>query len=257
MLIVFQAGITGDNGRLREAAALKRIELDVWKRVDAIYYPAQDEVDAVLAAVPEANVRLLPIYAFETGGAEPSPQGREGVLFVGGFSHPPNIDAATWLVGSVLPLLQQSHPGLTLTLAGSGPTQDVLALACDDVRVTGRISEAELDALYASARVVVVPLRFGAGVKRKVVEAMHHGVPVVATPVGAQGLPDVAGVIAIADDPAAIAAAVSELLRDDELWLQRAHSARDYVHARFNREAMRAVLERDIDLGPSRTAADR
>ncbi len=252
-----EARVSGDDGRRREAAALARIEREVWEGVDAVYYPAQDEVDAVRAAVPGANVRLLPIYVFEPDGSEASLEGRDGLLFVGGFSHPPNIDAAVWFVEAVLPLLRAEHPDLRLTLAGSGPSPEVRALASAQVRVTGRIPEAALDALYRAARVAVVPLRFGAGVKRKLVEAMHHGLPVVTTATGIQGLPGIDGLVSVHDDAAGMAAAISALLRDDRLWLQRAGQGRDYVHARFSREAMRAVLARDIDFAATRTAADR
>jgi glycosyltransferase involved in cell wall biosynthesis len=150
---------------------------------------------------------------------------RSDVLFVAGFGHPPNIDAACWLVESVMPKVWARRPDVALSLVGSNPTEEVRALAGERVEVTGYVDDAELERRYRSARVAVVPLRFGAGVKSKVVEALHHGLPLVTTQVGAQGLPGVSAVCEVSDDADAIAAAILALLDDDALWLDRARLA--------------------------------
>ena len=88
----------------------------------------------------------------------------------------------------------------------------------DGVALFADVTDAELDAAYGRARVAVVPLRCGAGVKLKVVEALRAGVPLVTTPVGAQGLPGLSQVVAVHDDAASFADAVAALLRDPALW---------------------------------------
>ncbi|WP_186230946.1 glycosyltransferase family 4 protein, partial [Burkholderia gladioli] len=135
----------------------------------------------------------VPPYFFDTEAtpvAALDARDSELIIFVAGFGHPPNIDAAIWFVGEILPRIVREVPGARLMLIGSNPTDAVRALAGDTVTVTGYVSDARLAELYGSARVAVVPLRFGAGVKNKVVEALNFGAPLVTTPVGLQGLPE-------------------------------------------------------------------
>lgn len=243
--------LKGGEGLRREAEAMRAMECDVWRRVDAVYYPSEEEAEAVRAAVPGVQARAVPAYFFDDGAespspAAPSPDGRRDLLFVAGFAHTPNIDAALWLAREILPRVLRRHPQARLVLAGSNPTAEVQALAAAQVAVTGYVTDARLRELYAQARVAVVPLRFGAGVKRKVVEAMHHGLPVVTTPVGAQGLEGLAQVVPVTADAEAFAAHVCRLLDDDAAWRQVSADARAYVEARFSQAAMRRAFAQDL-----------
>jgi glycosyltransferase involved in cell wall biosynthesis len=114
--------------------------------------------------------------------------------------------------------------------------------------VTGYVSDARLAELYNAARVAVVPLRFGAGVKNKVVEAMNYGVPLVTTPVGLQGLHGIDGEVRSSDDPTQFAADIVDLMHDDERWQAQSEAGRHYVVAHFSRDAMRAVFEQDLQV---------
>jgi glycosyltransferase involved in cell wall biosynthesis len=113
--------------------------------------------------------------------------------------------------------------------------------------VTGYVSDARLAELYDLARVAIVPLRFGAGVKNKVVEAMNFGTPLVTTSVGVQGMPGLDAFLPISDDAAALADYVIELLRNDERWFAVSDAGREYVAANFSSDAIRAVFAQDMD----------
>jgi glycosyltransferase involved in cell wall biosynthesis len=226
--------------------------MKIWKEVDVVYYPSPTETETVKQLDPSVTARTLPGYFFD---ARPNPSGeialfeRSNIVFVAGFGHPPNVDAATWLVTSILPLILVELPKVHLTLVGSNPTDEVKALAGPNVTVTGWVSDERLAELYDLARVVIVPLRFGAGVKNKVVEALHFGVPLVTTPVGAQGLPGLEEIVPVTDDAQQLAEDVVALMRDDDRWHKAAHDGRGYVAAHFSREAMRSALAQDIDTG--------
>ena len=88
----------------------------------------------------------------------------------------------------------------------------------------------------------MVPLRYGAGVKSKVVEAMQQGLPLVTTAVGAQGLPDIEQVCAICDDERTTADAILALLRDDRQWHERSQSAASFARNLFSKRAMSETL---------------
>lgn len=228
------------------------LERQAWQQSDVVLYPSTTEVDAVQRLLPGTDVRVVAPYAYRTFNTQATPQGRAGVMFVAGFAHGPNVDAARWLVQEIMPLVWASHPQLRVSLVGSNPTAEVIALAGERVEVTGFVTDAELERRYAAARVAVVPLRFGAGVKGKVVESMQQGLPLVTTGVGAQGLAGVEDVVPVVDEPGTIAAALCVLLDDDQQWLHVSRNACAFVQARFSPEAMAETLVDALSLSHTR-----
>lgn len=230
-----EAGRTGDAQLAAEAAAMERVERSVWKQVDVVLYPSLEEA-AVAGSVSPRAASVVP-YAYHDFGAERQPPDNRNILFVAGFGHPPNANAAEWLVRDILKRIWEQVPDATLSIVGSNPTDAVRALAEERVEVTGRVTEAELRARYARARVAIVPLQVGAGVKSKVVEALREGLPIVTTSVGAQGLAGIEDTIRIADDAPGIAEAAVQLLLDDARWSEASIRQVDYARTHFSRAA--------------------
>ncbi|MEN5059261.1 glycosyltransferase [Luteimonas sp. TWI1416] len=229
----------GDDSDARD---MERLERKIWSSVNCVLYPSPEETSDVRMLASDVDVRTILPYAFDVFEEDAVPAHRSGIIFVAGFAHGPNVDAARWLVEAIMPLVWEARPDVRLSLVGSNPTAEVLALAGSHVEVTGFVSDDELTKRYASAHVAVVPLRFGAGVKGKVVEAMQQGVPIVTTPVGAQGLDGLERVASILDEPEAIAAQLVSLMADDTLWIRRSRDAAAYCRARFSREALGRAL---------------
>jgi glycosyltransferase involved in cell wall biosynthesis len=151
-----------------------------------------------------------------------------------------------------MPVVRARCGNVHLWLVGSNPGPDVQRLAGEDVTVTGYVTDEKLAEFYRTARVAVVPLRIGAGVKGKVIEALHHGIPLVTTSIGAQGLEGLGTVVPVADEAAAIAQHVIALLEDDERWRSVAAAGAEYARQRFSRSAMEKVLRMDVDPGAAR-----
>lgn len=236
-----------DDALAEEARRVEALERDMWARCDVSIYPSQEEADEVRSISPGANVVTVPLYCFDRDRAtQPAaPDQRDGLLFVAGFAHAPNVDAATWLIREIMPLVWRTHPSVRLLLAGSNPTADVRELAKEDlVVVTGFVTDEELSNLYRQARVAVVPLRFGAGVKLKVVEALLHGLPLVTTPIGAQGLPGLEACATVAEDAEALATGICRLLEDDVTWQAHSDAGVAHVDAHFSRDTMRDALRK-------------
>ena len=242
-------GVVGDEQLRRSAEKWRRREYAVFDRVDKIYYPSQVEVDEILAQRPDLDVRAIPLYAFDEGlAATYDFAATSDILFVGGFNHPPNVDAVCWFVESVLPLVRQHRPGIRLHVVGSNPTEAVQDLHGEHVLVYGYLSDEELDSLYRQVRQVVVPLRFGAGVKGKVLEAIRKNLPVVTTSIGAEGIPAADSVLTVADSAEAFAASVVALDAGDPGALAKLAAYGDWLAANFGKAgAARIVLE---DFGP-------
>ena len=172
-----------------------------------------------------------------------------GVLFFGNYAHAPNVDAARWLAAEIMPRVWKRIPGVPLTLAGADPTPALKRLASPLVRVPGFVDDLEPE--LASHRVFAAPLRYGAGLKGKILQAMAAGIPVVTTTVGAEGILENPDEMIVADDAQTFAAAVADLYGDDEQWLANSAAARRGA-LRFSPEVqgeqLRAVLGR-ADLG--------
>lgn len=238
-----EAEVTGRGELIAQAREMEQEERAVWRGVDQVLYPSQEEVDAVLALEPGVNASAIAPYAFDRFVDDAVVDGRSGILFVAGFAHPPNVDAAKWLVHEVMPHVWRDHPDVRLSLVGSNPTAEVRGLACGLVEVTGYVEDAELARRYAAARVAVVPLRYGAGIKGKVVEALQQGVPLVTTMVGSQGLAGLEQVASLVDDADGMAGAVIRLLEDDRAWCEASRAGAAFAASRFSRGALSKALQ--------------
>jgi glycosyltransferase involved in cell wall biosynthesis len=254
-----QLKLQPDNALLRsERNAAQRQEQHLWKHVDAVYYPSEDETRVVRTWLdghaPKVHALTVPAYAYPEPPQHPDAHlsGRRGIMFVAGFAHPPNADAAEWLVREVLPLIRATHPDVRLALVGSNPPDRVMALRGDDVEVTGFVSDEELAARYADARVVTAPLRFGGGVKGKVVEAMWHGVPCVTTGAGVQGLAAARAALGVADDPAAFAALVCRYLEDDAAWRDSSARGQTFVREHYTEAAQWQAFAAELEAAAGR-----
>jgi GT2 family glycosyltransferase len=233
-----QAELTGDEPLRLEAERMRAREFAIWEQADLSVYLSDEEAQIASALRPDLKIGSVVPYCFgDFAEPHPAPASRE-IVFVAGFGHPPNADAAVWFVREILPAVRAAVPDVHLSVIGSNPTRAVQALAGDGVSIHPDVSDAELAAAYARARVAVVPLRCGAGVKLKVVEALRQGVPLVTTSVGGQGLPGLFRAAAIEESAPGFAAAAIGLLRDDALWEQRSRLGVDFARTRFSRTAL-------------------
>ncbi|WP_197085549.1 glycosyltransferase [Cellvibrio sp. pealriver] len=236
---------------INPSAALKKeidhfyaLETSVWKSMDVVFYPSQEEADTVKQIAPSVNAAAVCPYIYTELDRYASRSVVSGnkIIFVAGFGHPPNTDAAVWFVQDIFPRIKQSCPDATLYLIGSRPTDQVLKLQSESIHVTGYVTDEQLVEHYASARVAVVPLRFGAGVKNKVVEAMAYGVPLITTEVGAQGLSGIDSIIPITSDTQLFANHVLSVMNSDEQWIRLSSAGNAYVSQHFSLDAMKQTL---------------
>lgn len=163
---------------------------------------------------PALNVDVIPI-GIELDRFEARHSGRDAktLLFVGNYDYAPNADAARVLVKQVLPQVREQEPSAKLQLVGVNPPAWMRALADDYIEVTGSVPDVRT--YLGRAAVFVCPLRIGAGIKNKVLEALAMGIPVVATPLSVDGVNARDGEEAVIAPVDRIAAETLRLLRDD------------------------------------------
>lgn len=224
---------------LQQARTVQARQLQIAAAADYTLVVTPEEAELLQRLCPAAQVRVL--SNIHTVAPTPSqPEERRDILFVGNFVHMPNRDAVRHFVVDIWPEVRSHLPGVVVRLVGL-PVPEVSALAAPDVIVTGHVPD--LEPFYAASRLAIAPLRFGAGVKGKVLEAMGYGLPIVMTPIAAEGTharPDTDALIAVA--PADFARAVVRLYHDDELWQRLSQNGQVLVAKWFLVEVIQNVL---------------
>lgn len=175
----------------------------------------------------------------------PAAEAREAasLLFTGNFAYEPNVEAALWLARDLVPRLRREHPELQLWLVGNAPPESLRALAGEGIQVTGRVPD--LQPWLARATLYVSPLRMGAGIKNKVLEALATGCPLLATPLSADGIALEHGRHAWLAERRDFPAALRSLLADAALRQRLALAGRQLVESRYS---WRQVAERYVAL---------
>jgi GT2 family glycosyltransferase len=223
-----------------KAVALREIELALIRATDATLVVSPEERAQVEADVPEATVRVVPnvnLLREHVAG----PEGRSGLLFIGGYEHTPNVESAQRLVERVMPRVWAQNPEVKVTLIGGSVPAEVQQLASPRVDVVGWVENVE--PLFGSALAMVAPLSYGAGLKGKVTQALAQGLPVVTTPIGAEGLDAVDGhQLLIGSNDDQLARRILRLLDDPELWGDLSRAGQELAAARCSPELVAAVL---------------
>lgn len=155
------------------------------------------------------------------------------LMFVGNFSHRPNIDAVEYFYEEILPLIREKAADISVIFAGTNPPVAIKRISEIDkkVFVTGYIND--LAGVYAKARVFIVPIRYGTGMRYKILEAMASGVPVVSTSIGARGIM-LNGSIEIADTQKEFADAVISLLKNPDIRHNLTENSRLDIEKSYN-----------------------
>lgn len=238
-----QAEIEKSDQKHAEAQRTKQIEIGAMRKADRTIVLSKVEQEIATRLVPNAEISLIPIVREVPGRLAPREE-RSGVLFIGGFAHFPNIDAIIWFVSNVWPIVRYRLPHAQLKIVGSQVTPDVAALenAEAGVEVLGFVENVE--PLMASSLVSVAPLRYGAGVKGKVVSSLCYGLPCVATSIAVEGMGigEHDGVI-VADDPEHMADGIVALHQQADLWSSLSDGGVSFAHANFSVARIREQLK--------------
>jgi O-antigen biosynthesis protein len=236
------SNIGGSNGSLNtdsispKAKALRELELAMIRATDATLVVSDGERVQVERDVPRANVMVVP-NVHDVEPYVPPPENRSGILFVGGFEHTPNVDAAVRLVKEVMPAVWREIGDVKVTIVGSSPPPEVQTLASPLVDVIGWVED--LQPLLEQSRLMLAPLRYGAGLKGKVTQCLAVGLPVVTTSIGAEGLEgDEDAVLLVAEDAKALADHAVRVYRDDELWWRLSHGGQELIAERCSTQVV-------------------
>jgi GT2 family glycosyltransferase len=246
------AELEGSRALAQSAEATYAREMDCIRRMDVTWVVSPVEQEVLAHEVPQARVIVATNIHYPVDDVPPFAS-REGIFFVGGYRHPPNVDAALFYAREVVPHLRELLPGVTTWLIGSNPPQVLRDLSGPGVEFVGYVPD--IEPWFRRCRLSVSPLRYGAGVKGKINHSMSFGLPMVATTPSVEGMYLADGEeILVADDPRAFAEAVARLYRDEALWNHLSKAGLENVRRHFSPEAARRALEETFAIAPRREA---
>jgi glycosyltransferase involved in cell wall biosynthesis len=236
-------------GRLRrrlEVRAWRQFEQRVMRKVDALVVFTERDRGALSTQLPGTGVQIvtiplgieLPVRALNPSGTDP-----DNLLFFGSFRHQPNVDAATRLAQRIFPQIRVQRPEATLHIVGADPTSEIAELAGDGIEFLGEVPD--LAPHLDRAAVVLVPLRFGGGMRVKVLEALAAGKAVVGSAVSFDGVEVVNGEhVVFAETDAEFVSAALDLLSDPSRRSRLGSNARAWAETNLSWDSRVAAYDR-------------
>lgn len=236
-----QAKVTNSKKLLLQSNKTYWIEKKIIEKVDCALIHSTIEMQELEKRGVRGAKSLHPlIYAESISAADFV--SRAGVMFVGGFNHTPNGDAASYLLDEIMPLVWQTYPEMEVYIVGANPPQKLFEYNDDRIKILGFIQN--LDEYYEKVRVSVAPLRYGAGVKGKIGSAMIKGVPVVTTTIGAEGMGLTNEVdIIIAANAQEFADSIIRLYGDSALWKRIRDNASEYSQKEWGTQGAFEIMK--------------
>ena len=238
--------LNGDASLLKESNEWLEKELYLMHKADMSYYPSDVEIEAIHEIDPAIKAKAITAYVYEQfPKIRYNTNQREGLLFVGGFGHAPNLDAVKWFLNKIYPEIYK-RTGAKFYIVGSNAPKEIQNLSIEGVVVKGFVTEEELHQLYQNTRIDVVPLRYGAGVKGKVVEGLHYGMPIVTTSVGAEGITGVEQVVAVADEEQKMIDIICELYTNGDKLKEMSEESCLFIQKHFSIDSVWNVIKDDF-----------
>jgi glycosyltransferase involved in cell wall biosynthesis len=231
---------------IQQAQTLALQELGAALKADCVITHSVSEaaqLEQLSALADSRKVRVVP-WAVSIAPVQRPFEDRTGVAFIGNFAHAPNRDAACWLVNEIMPLVWQEAPEVECLVAGSGLSDDLRRdLARPGVSVLGHVEQ--LGDVFERVRLTVAPLRYGAGLKDKVLRSMAAGLPCIGTAEAFSGMPELpADIVSFCQRERAsdLAAAIMAMHRQEEANAGCADRGLLYVAAFYNQAHIDALM---------------
>jgi O-antigen biosynthesis protein len=241
-----RAEIENDATVLKEAENSKVTELFLATHCDMTLVVSPIEKELLLQETPQSRIEVLSNIHEVTSCTTPFCD-RNDLMFVGGFNHQPNVDAMKWFAKEIFPHILKSIPDIKLYIIGSDLTKEIERLASSNIIVVGYVKD--LTPYFNNCRIFVSPLRYGAGVKGKINQSMSFGLPVVTTPIGAEGMNVTDGDdILIAESPEIFAETVINAYNNETLWNCLSRNSIINVEKYFSFDVTKQQLQKIIEM---------
>lgn len=240
--------ITHDEKKLEEGKDIEIIENVIFSKVDVIHVVGNYELNYLKEKYNDKIIRNIPLFFYSKllENIEKDFSKRNDLIFVGNFMHSPNIDAMMWFAGTIFPNILEKFPDIILHIVGKRDIEKIIKVNTTNVNFEGILSDEDLQALYLKCRIAIVPLRFGAGVKGKIIEAAYYQIPIVTTSIGGEGLDNSTGAFIIEDDAVKMSEIICKLYEDYPKLKEMSDSGKLFIKKYFSLTKAKKVLMKDI-----------
>lgn len=242
--------ITHEQGKMKQSINSQKIEFDIFSKVDVIYIVGNYEEKILKQNYKTKIIRNIPIYIYEHQliNIEKDFSKRKDLIFVGGFRHSPNKDGVLWFSKEIYPEIVKKFPDIIWHIVGSNIPDEIRKLESENIKVEGYLSDEELFSLYQKCRLAIAPLRFGAGVKGKIIEAAYNQIPIITTSIGAEGLDNKIGVFLSENNPEKLAKLIIELYVDFDKLKKMSDFGKQFIDQYFSIKRAKEVIMKDITI---------
>lgn len=240
----------GDKKLLESSNKWKKIEFKIYDMVDVIHVVGSYEQRYLQDLLPGKPIRNIPVYIYDQVLTDINKDfsNRENIIFVGGFGHDPNLDCVLWFAENIFPKICERYPDIKWYIVGSKAPKSVIDLGKNpNIIVTGYVTDEQLEKLYRESRLAIVPLRVGAGVKGKVVEAAYYQIPVVTTAIGAEGLPEGYNVFKVSEVSEKMVEVICNLYEDFDELVKMSDNGIEFIKDNFTNTKLKEILMADLD----------
>lgn len=238
-----------DDKQYEDINRLKSLELSVIRKADIVYYPSKVEYEYIKNIDKDIEVKVITPYIYSDFSKKiPTDfSKREGLLFVGSFSHRPNVDALFFFLNQIWPLIK-TKLNINLYIVGSNANDEIKKVHSekDGIIFKGFVSDRELEELYLKSRISIVPLRYGAGVKGKLIESLYYGLPVISTKVGVEGINDIDDIVEVEDEAKEFATKLINLYQNINKLKERSLKSLEYIKKNHSIEAVWDIIKEDF-----------
>ena len=242
--------MTKDPEKLASSERWKEIEYDLFDKADVGHVVGSYEQEIMQKAFSDKPIRNIPLYIYDNILTDiiKDFSERHDLLYVGGFGHPPNVDAVLWFAREVFPGVLERYPNIKWHVVGGKVPKEIKELESENIIIEGFVPDETLEKLYRACRMAVVPLRFGAGVKGKVVEAAYFQIPLVTTSIGAEGLKLEDQSMLVEDDSVKMAELICGLYQDYDRLRAMSDAGIKFIEKYFMWSEAERIIRLDIQI---------
>lgn len=237
---------------LQDIREMEQLEKAILPRMDVVTYFSTVETDKIREMKLDIReMDTVPLYVYDTmPDATYNAATRHDIMFIGGYNHKPNVDAANWLINEIMPRVWAKKPDIKLHLIGSKmPTElQNTAKQYPNIIIDGFVTDEQLCKIYAGVKMSVIPLRFGAGIKGKIIDSIYNKVPVITTSIGAEGINAPGDFLTVVNTAEDIANAIIEMYDNNKKLQKISDASADFIKNNFSENAILAKFKQWIDI---------
>ena len=239
--------ITHNDNNFKDAVFLEKIENNIFSKVDVIHVVGSFEQKYLKERYKNKIIRNIPLFFYSNhlSNIEKNFSKRKNIVFVGS-SHTPNIDGVLWFYNEVYPNIINKFPDIIWYIIGSNENDKIKRLESKNIKIPGYLSDEELSLLYQKCRIAIAPLRFGAGVKGKIIEAAYNQIPIITTSIGVEGLDNTTDAFIVEDDPVKMSNIICELYTNFSKLKMMSDSGKQFIEKFFSKNKAKEIIMKDI-----------